>query len=76
MAVPEGVRYIIGAIDDAVADGRGKGAVMDWARILAYVTGTVDQEPLGAERISGRRNPHREGQVARAIETLGPLRRP
>src|ERR1700678_634608 len=46
MAVPEGVRYIIGAIDDAVADGRGKGAVMDWARILAYVTGTVDQELL------------------------------
>src|SRR3981189_1475057 len=26
--------------------GVGKGAVMDWARILAYVTGTVDQELL------------------------------
>ena len=24
----------------------GRGAVMDWARILAYVTGTVDQELL------------------------------
>jgi len=24
----------------------GQGAVMDWARILAYVTGTVDQELL------------------------------
>ena len=24
-----------------------KGAIMDWARILAYVTGTVDQELLG-----------------------------
>jgi hypothetical protein len=23
-----------------------KGALMDWARILAYVTGTVDQELL------------------------------
>jgi putative transposase len=23
--------------------GSGKGAVMDWARILAYVTGTVNQ---------------------------------
>ena len=27
--------------------GSGQGAVMDWARILAYVTGTVDQELLG-----------------------------
>src|ERR1700730_14945986 len=26
--------------------GLGQGAVMDWARILAYVTGTVDQELL------------------------------
>src|ERR1700730_18561763 len=26
--------------------GLGEGAVMDWARILAYVTGTVDQELL------------------------------
>ena len=26
--------------------GSGQGAVMDWARILAYVTGTVDQELL------------------------------
>src|SRR6202048_441308 len=26
--------------------GVGQGAVMDWARILAYVTGTVDQKLL------------------------------
>jgi len=26
--------------------GAGQGAFMDWARILAYVTGTVDQELL------------------------------
>ena len=26
--------------------GEGQGAVVDWARILAYVTGTVDQELL------------------------------
>jgi putative transposase len=26
--------------------GVGQGAVMDWARVLAYVTGTVDQELL------------------------------
>src|SRR5262245_15601314 len=34
------------AINDAVADARERGTVMDWARILAYVTGTVDQELL------------------------------
>src|SRR5204863_2627605 len=34
------------AINDAIADGGSKGAVMDWARILACVTGTVDQELL------------------------------
>jgi hypothetical protein len=34
-------------VHDAVARvGVGQGAVMDWARILAYVTGTVDQELL------------------------------
>src|SRR6516162_6176492 len=27
-------------------DGRGEGTVMDWTHILAYVTGTVDQELL------------------------------
>jgi hypothetical protein len=27
-------------------DSRSKGTVMDWARILAYVTGTVHQELL------------------------------
>ena len=33
---------------DAVTEvGAGQGAVMYWARILAYVTGTVDQELLG-----------------------------
>ncbi len=26
--------------------GQGRGAFMDWARILAYVTGTVDQDLL------------------------------
>jgi hypothetical protein len=45
MVVPEAVGFILGAINGAIADGR-EGAVMDWARILAYVTGTVDQELL------------------------------
>jgi len=35
-----------GVLSDAIADGRGRGAVMDWARILVYITGTVDQELL------------------------------
>ena len=42
----ETVRYIFGAINDAIADGRVRGAVKDWVRILAHVTGTVDQELL------------------------------
>jgi Homeodomain-like domain len=42
MAVPEAVPYILRMSGHR---GRsGQGAVMDWARILAYVTGTVDQE--------------------------------
>jgi hypothetical protein len=44
IAVPEAFRYIFGAI--ATTGDRRKEAVMDWARILAYVTGTVDQELL------------------------------
>ena len=35
-----------GVIDVGVATGAGQGAGMDWARVLAYVTGTVDQELL------------------------------
>src|ERR1700681_88390 len=37
---------IFGSINDALVEGRGRGLGMDWARILAYVTGTVDQELL------------------------------
>jgi cytochrome P450 len=44
IAVAEAFRYIFGAI--ATTGDRRKEAVMDWARILAYVTGTVDQELL------------------------------
>ena len=34
------------AQDGVARIGAGQGAVMDWARMLAYVTGTVDQELL------------------------------
>ncbi len=40
----EVVRYDLRTVHDAVAEVRtGQGRLMDWARILAYVTGTVDQ---------------------------------
>ena len=42
MLVPETILYTL----RVVSGHRGRslqGAVMDWARILAYVTGTVDQ---------------------------------
>ena len=44
--MPETVRYNF--TDDRRRRRResGQGSVMDWARILAYVTGTVDQELL------------------------------
>ena len=42
----------------AVAEARGQGgAVMDWARILAYVTGTVDQELLARNEYLSAENP-------------------
>ena len=37
-------------------DSRGKGTVMDWARILAYVTGTVDQELLARNEYLAAKN--------------------
>jgi putative transposase len=37
---------ILRIVNDAPAERLGQGAVMDWARILAYATGTVDQELL------------------------------
>jgi hypothetical protein len=43
IGAPEAFRYIFGAI---APQGSRKGGVIDWARILAYVTGTVGQEPL------------------------------
>jgi hypothetical protein len=43
MAVLKAVRYtFLERSARRFADGRSKGAIMDWARILAYVTGTVD----------------------------------
>jgi hypothetical protein len=44
IAVPEAFRYIFGAI--ATTGDRRTETVMGWARILAHLTGTVDQELL------------------------------
>jgi hypothetical protein len=43
---------------------------MDWARVLAYVTGTVDQELLARNEYL-RRKQHPEGPVESAAEPLG-----
>jgi hypothetical protein len=55
VAVPEAFRYIFGAI--ATTGDQRKEAVMDWARILAYVTGTVDQELQARARFLPRSQP-------------------
>ena len=53
--MPAPIAYNFWAINGAqAAFGSGKGAVMDWARLLAYVTGTVDQELLARTE----RKPH------------------
>ena len=38
--------FLLRVIDGGVTVGVGQGGGMDWARMLAYVTGTVDQELL------------------------------
>ena len=46
VASPPVVRYSFATINGAHRGLDGRGRLMDWARILAYVTGTVDQELL------------------------------
>ena len=43
---------------------------MDWARILAYVTGTVDQELLLRNEYLAAEKPNPEGPVKGAAEAL------
>jgi hypothetical protein len=54
IAVLEALRYIFGAI--ATTGDRRKEAVMDCARMLAYVTGTVDQELLARNEYPATEN--------------------
>jgi hypothetical protein len=59
--------------------GVGQGAVMDWARILAYVTGTVDQALLARNEYLAVENRIIKAQLtgrlkqSRAVSSL-PLR--
>jgi hypothetical protein len=62
--VPEAFRYIFGAI--ATKGDRRKEAVMDWARILAYVTGTVDQELLARNEYLATVREHQSDATALA----------
>jgi hypothetical protein len=70
IAVPEAFRYIFGAI--ATRDRR-KEAVMDWARILAYVTGTVDQELLARNEYRDTENRILKDAGTVSREGLGPV---
>jgi len=47
-----------------------RGGRMDWARILAFVTGMVDQELLGTDEYLAAENRIPEGQVERATAAL------
>ena len=69
--MPETVRYNF--TDDRRRRRResGQGAVMDWARILAYVTGTVDQEIRGRNKYLTAEKPHHEGPDEKAAGVLG-----
>jgi hypothetical protein len=46
------------------------GILMDWARILAFVTGAVNQELLARAEYLAAEN-HPEGAVERAAEAFG-----
>jgi hypothetical protein len=47
---------------------RGKGIVLDWARILAYVTGTVDQELLARSEYLAAENRILKSQLNGRLE--------
>jgi hypothetical protein len=53
----------------AATEGRGR--LMDWARILAFVTGTVDQELLARIEYLAAEKSHPEIPVEGAAEALG-----
>src|SRR5258708_29627341 len=48
--------------------GVGQGAVMDWARMLAYVTGTVDQELLARDEYLAAENRIMKAQLKERLK--------
>src|ERR1035437_6947307 len=65
---PRVVRYIFfGAINGALCGSADKwgGGLMEWARILAYITGTVDQELLLRNEYLAAENRILRGQLKR-----------
>jgi hypothetical protein len=67
-AVPEAVRYGFG-------EGSGQGAVMDWARMLAIVTGTVDQELLAQNEYLVAENRIMKAQLKGRLSSRTPSER-
>ena len=68
-----GVRLIpnVGTLQEIREQRASKAQRSDWAPILAYVTGTVDQELVAQNECLTVKSPHPEGPVERAAETLG-----
>jgi hypothetical protein len=60
IAVPEAFRYIFGAI---ATRGDPRKEAVDWARILAYATGTGDQEQLARNEYLATENRIQKDQL-------------
>src|SRR5215831_6112166 len=61
---PRVVRYFFGAINGADCEPANNwGRLMEWARILAYITGTVDQELLLRNEYLAAENQILRGQL-------------
>jgi putative transposase len=66
---PHVVRYVFGAIKGAIYGSAGtQGGLMEWARILAYITGTVDQELLLRNEYLAAENRILRGQLKRRLK--------
>jgi hypothetical protein len=69
---PEALRFIFWAI--ATRGDRCKEAVMDWARMLTYVAGTVDQELLARNEYPATENPYGQNIDPRLSTLWAPAR--
>jgi hypothetical protein len=68
IAVLQTFGHILGrSMAPPFTDGRGEGTVMDWTHILAYVTGTVDQELLARNEYLAAENRILKSQLNGAL---------